>query len=66
MASPEWATQLEELDIAEGVGFTRADIPTIRGLLLQLPAADRPLFFTGDAQAICHSLLTLLPGTFTA
>lgn len=58
----DWTTQLRNLPISENAGFTKADIPTLEGLLLQRPARDRPLFFTGSPEAICQRLRTLMPG----
>lgn len=66
MLKPAWMVRLEHLDVAEGAGFTRADISTIKGRLLQLPEADRALFFSDSARETYYALLTLLTGNMAA
>ncbi|KAL0026982.1 hypothetical protein WJX79_005762 [Trebouxia sp. C0005] len=59
----EWLTLLDRLDIPDGAvtGLSASDKPVLKGKLLQLPAADRPLFFDGPPLEILKTLRTLLP-----
>lgn len=59
----EWMNTLQHLEILDGAveGLSAADKPTLRGKLLQLPAADRPLFFEGEHLDVLKQLRTLLP-----
>ncbi len=59
----EWHTILDQLEIPDGAvaGPSAPDKPVLRGKLLQLPAADRPLFFVGQPLDVLKTLRTLLP-----
>lgn len=59
----EWKTILNQLHIPDGAvkGLSASDKPVLRGKLLQLPAADRPLFFVGQPLEVLKMLRTLLP-----
>ncbi|DBA84049.1 TPA: hypothetical protein ACH3X1_006530 [Trebouxia sp. C0004] len=59
----EWHTILDQLEIPDGAvaGLSASDTPVLRGKLLQLPAADRPLFFVGQPLDVLKTLCTLLP-----
>ena len=59
----EWLTLLDRLDIPDGAvtGLSASDKPVLKGKLLQLPAADRPLFFDGSPLEVLKTLRTLLP-----
>ena len=59
----EWHAILDQLEIPNGVAaaLSAADKPMLRGKLLQLPAADRPLFFIGQPLDVLKTLRTLLP-----
>lgn len=59
----EWLTLLDRLHIPDGAvsGLSAADKPVLKGKLLQLPAADRPLFFDGPPLEVLKTLRTLLP-----
>ena len=58
-----WHTVLDQLEIPDGAvaGLSASDKPVLRGKLLQLPAADRPLFFVGQPLEVLKTLRTLLP-----
>lgn len=58
-----WQKILDQLMIPDGAvaGLSAADKPVLRGKLLQLPAADRPFFFVGQALEVLKTLRTLLP-----
>ena len=60
---PEWHALLDQLEIPDGAvaGLSVADRPVLRGKLLQLPAADRLLFFVGQPLDVLKTLRTLLP-----
>ena len=59
----EWHALLDQLEIPDGAvaGLSASDKPVLRGKLLQLPAADRPLFFVGQPLDVLKTLRTLLP-----
>ena len=59
----DWQSLLELLPIPDGAveGLSASDKPVLRGKLLQLPAADRPLFFVGQHLEVLQTLRTLLP-----
>ena len=59
----EWLALLDRLDIPDGAvtGLSASDKPVLKGKLLQLPAADRPLFFDGPPLEVLKTLRTLLP-----
>ena len=59
----EWLALLDQLEIPDGAvtGLNAADKPVLKGKLLQLPAADRPLFFDGPPLDVLRTLRTLLP-----
>ena len=59
----EWLALLDQLEIPDGAvtGLNAADKPVLKGKLLQLPAADRPLFFYGSPLDVLKTLRTLLP-----
>ena len=59
----EWLTLLDQLEIPDGAvtGLSASDKPVLKGRLLQLPAADRPLFFDGPPLEVLKTLRTLLP-----
>ena len=72
----DWQTFLNQLEISDGAvtGLSASDKPVQRGKLLQLPAADRPLFFVvqplevlktlRNSYLMCHQVrlsLTLFP-----
>ena len=59
----EWQAILDQLEIPDAAvaGLSASDKPVLRGKLLQLPAADRPLFFVGQPMAVLKTLRTLLP-----
>ena len=59
----EWHTLLDQLEIPDGAvaGLSASGQPVLRSKLLQLPAADRPLFFVGQPLEVLKTLRTLLP-----
>ena len=61
----EWLRILDQLEIPDGAvaGLSASDKPTLRGKLLQLPAADRPFFLVGQPLDVLKTLRTLLPDT---
>ena len=60
---PDWLSLLNQLQIPDGAvaGLSVSDKPKLKGKLLQLPAADRLLFFDGEHMEVLQTLRTLLP-----